>query len=547
MTPQEQCSANLRALALAQRLVAEKREPTPGERGALLAYTGFGSTEVRRHAMAADGSPLPALAALGLSAAALDSLRRSVLTSFYTPPDLCSAIWAALAHLGLGELRSPRVLEPSAGTGRFLDAASWGAPDADASGLDPRRVLAVEMDECAALVLRALHPAVDARCSPFEALDLPPAFDVVVGNVPFGSFRVADPRFPVRLCQPVHDYFVCRSVSLLRPGGVAALVTAKSTLDRLDSTTRRWLAERADLLAAYRLPQGAFGTTSACADVLFLQRLGPWSEGAVAAQDGNGAVGAGGGVGWRRQWSAVEYTAADWTGLGDLDFAGPSGFPARDRVSHYFLDHPDHVFGAWAQDRLSRDRPDAAVDARPGDPAPAEALRALVGRLPAGALLRDAGGEGRRAGGEDPALLRGGVGHSVDGLGDWRPADAQGFALVRLLRAVRRLCAAGAEGGEAARRALSLAYDAYRARYGRVRSASEKRHPLHAATRERWWPLVAALEERDGAKSAVFRAERSRGGSVGKPENAVDAFYRVLDARGAVRDLQEVADLLTAT
>ena len=534
MTGQEQCEVNLRAIALAQRLVAEKREPTPGERGALLAYTGFGSTDVRKHALSADGAPLPALRALGLDPVALDSLRRSVLTSFYTPPALCRALWAILAHLGLGELPAPRVLEPSAGTGRFLDAAPWVGDSS--GGLNPGRVLAVELDRCAALVLRALHPGVDARCQSFESLALPPVFDAVVGNVPFGSFRVADPRFPARLCQPIHDYFVCRSVSLLRPGGVAVLITAKSTLDRLDGAARRWLAERADLLAAYRLPQCAFGTTTACADVVVLHRLGPWSEGAVV-ESGAGARGgaeAGGAWGWRRYWSSIEGTESDWTGLGAVDFIGPGGFPARDEVSRHFIDNPDHALGAWVQDRMARDRPDASIGARPGDPDPADALRALVHRLPAGALLRQDPGEVARA-----------APRSSAGTGDWAPLDPQGFALTRVLRAVRRLCDSEGAAADGARRALSAAYDAYRARYGTVRAAADKRHPLHAATRERWWPLVAALESSDGAKSAVFRAERSRGGAAGRPENAVDAFYRVLDARGAVRDLQEVADLLT--
>ena len=560
MSPAEQCAANLAAVALAQRLVRERREPTPGERGALMAYTGFGDTQVRKHAMAADGRALPALEALGLGDAALDSLRRSVLTSFYTPPDLCAAVWAALLHLGLGELRAPRVLEPSAGTGRFLDAAPWYTPcehdesefeqythrwpeDPPASflrcrapscrgtrpprgshSLAPGRVVAVEIDECAALVLRALHPSVDARSSALEDLDLPPVFDVVVGNVPFGSFRVSDPRFPQRLCQPIHDYFVCRSASLLRPGGVAALVTSKSTLDRLDGAARRWLAERVDLLAAYRLPQGAFDGTSACADLLFLQRLGPWSDGALADEHG-----------WRRLWSAVEGTAADWTELDSVDFAGPGGFPARDRASRWLAERPDHVLGAWCQDRLSRDRPDASVCQRPGDPAPAEALRALAHRLPAGALLR-----GAEPAGAQPAGPRAAPAEP----GGWSPATPQEFALARLLRAVRRVCGAGPADGPQARRALSMAYDGYRAKYGAVGEAERKGHPLNAATRERWWPLVAGVETPDGAKGAVFREDRSRGGPVGRPETAADAFYRVLDERGSVTDLQEVADLL---
>lgn len=259
MTPRERYEANLRAL----RLLSELRDrPSEASDLTVLAeYEGWADGRVRAHGYDAAGVAKPELrAALELLGFPPESLvGAGGLSAYLTPAKLAeTAVAIAVAALG----RTPRtVLEPSAGTGRFISALS-------AFGVSEhlRKGVAVEPDPVFAEILRLRFDAAsgqrgwEIRSSALERSGLvAPAFDLVVGNAPFGDWGVVDETAPSdlrrrHLQSRVHDYFLCKSVSLLLPGGVVAMITHSSTMDRREQGVREWLLERAELVGAWRLP-----------------------------------------------------------------------------------------------------------------------------------------------------------------------------------------------------------------------------------------------------------------------------------------------------
>ncbi len=197
-----------------------------------------------------------------LDDAARDAALAATATSFYTPPWLAAALWESLAELGLPV--GARVLEPGCGHGAFLASAP------PALGL---RWTAVERDPTSAAIARLLHPGATVVTSALERLALPEAsFDLAVGNVPFSDTTIYDPTAPARFS--LHNYFLWRALRALRPGGIAALISSRFTLDAEGEATRVLLADEAELLGAIRLPRGALGEsgTEITADLLLLRR-----------------------------------------------------------------------------------------------------------------------------------------------------------------------------------------------------------------------------------------------------------------------------------
>ena len=534
MSASEKYEANLSAIRALRRIETEKREATETERAALSCYTGWGDTEVRRYAFRWDGRPsvgllralgveipadvdgeyvrLDSLAAPASVAAALRAMQHSTLNAHYTSVEIARAIWRALLRMGYGTLRAPRVLEPSAGTGVFL-----GTIPLDESDTIMDRVIAVELDAVTAAVCRALYPSADVRQGAFQdvALSLPPGtLDVVIGNVPFGDYAVADAEdgVPHACRKQIHDYFVCRAITLLRPGGVAALITSKGTLDKESPTVRKWIAQRARLLGAFRLPGDAFeenAGTSVTTDVLFFQRK---------IEDGDDAD---------AEWIEERREVA---------FMGYGSGESRAQVNAHFVAYPERVLGEWYHNKLAM-WPDAGVRRRVGDPPADELLSAAIAALPAGCLGPIPGGRKRSA-----AALRG----TLTTSGDLTPATAQEMALGRVLRTLRAMLAAHERGEDTSRlRALLRSvYGMYTSAYGSVRSAErDSRHPLHRYIDDRWWALIASLEDGSGRPSRVFEAPQTRQRSATAPQTAADALYQLLDEAGAFSP-QGIADRL---
>ncbi|WP_371722152.1 N-6 DNA methylase, partial [Neglectibacter sp. X4] len=193
-----------------------------------------------------------------------NSARESVLTAFYTPPEVIQGIYKVMERMGF---REGNILEPSCGIGNFIGMLP---PE-----MQQAKMYGVEIDTISAAIAQQLYQRTSIAAQPFEEANIPDSFfDAVVGNVPFGDFSVADKRYDKHHFL-IHDYFFAKSLDKLRPGGVMALVTSKGTMDKENSSVRKYIAQRADLLGAIRLPNNTFkgnAGTEVVSDILILQK-----------------------------------------------------------------------------------------------------------------------------------------------------------------------------------------------------------------------------------------------------------------------------------
>ncbi|MBK7901211.1 MAG: N-6 DNA methylase [Azonexus sp.] len=262
--------ANLVAIDTLQRIENENRAPAAEERQALQRYTGWGglpasfNLDTDEPAWAERARRLQDL----LLTEDYASARASVNNSHYTEIHVIEAMWQAIRGFGFS---GGRVLEPAAGIGHFI-----GAMPAELA--DRSSVTAIEIDRLSGRILQALYGAagVDARVAPFEKTPLPENwFDLVIGNVPFGKYQVADQSNRAYAHYSIHNYFLGRALDLVRPGGLVCLITSSHTLESRQETVRRYLASQAHLLGAIRLPKGAFAgiaATEVQTDILFLRK-----------------------------------------------------------------------------------------------------------------------------------------------------------------------------------------------------------------------------------------------------------------------------------
>jgi N12 class adenine-specific DNA methylase len=264
---------NIEAIRTLKAIEAESRAPTDGEKSLLVKYTGWG-------AMANAFRPYPppewvdTAAELRelLTEPEYESARASTPNAHYTSPAVIKGIWQAMQRFGLQP--GAQILEPSMGVGHFLGLM----PDELLPG---SRRTGVELDGITARIAKCLYPDSTVFAKGFEETALPDNFfDAVIGNIPFGNYPVFDPAYrstPV-LTRAIHDYFLAKSLDKVRPGGVMALITSRYTMDKQDSTIRRYLAGRADLIGAIRLPDTTFKAnagTEVTTDILFLQKRPP--------------------------------------------------------------------------------------------------------------------------------------------------------------------------------------------------------------------------------------------------------------------------------
>ena len=259
-TPGERFNNNVRAIRLLKRLEAEDRLATPEEQEVLARYVGWGGLADcfdERHSKYAE---LKALLTEEEYAAA----RESTLTAFYTPPVVIRSIYQALTNMGF---QTGNLLEPSCGIGNFIGMRPEALADS--------KIYGVELDGISGRIAQQLYQQSSIAVQGFEKTDLPDSFfDAAIGNVPFGSFKVIDKRYD-RYNFLIHDYFFARTLDKVRPGGVIAFVTSKGTMDKDTTTVRKYLAQRADLLGAIRLPNNTFkdaAGTDVTSDILFLQK-----------------------------------------------------------------------------------------------------------------------------------------------------------------------------------------------------------------------------------------------------------------------------------
>ena len=260
----ERFRRNIMAIQLLKKCQEENRFATPEEQIILSKYVGWGGLseafDENNSAWATEYLELSSV----LTPEEYASARESTLTAFYTPPEVITAIYKAMEQMGFKE---GNLLEPSCGIGNFIGML----PDA----MQDSKIYGVELDTISAGIAQQLYQKTTIAAQGFEETNLPDSFfDGVVGNVPFGDFKVSDKRYDKHKFL-IHDYFFAKSLDKLRPGGVMAFVTSKGTMDKETLAVRKYIAQRAELLGAIRLPNNTFkgnAGTEVVSDILILQK-----------------------------------------------------------------------------------------------------------------------------------------------------------------------------------------------------------------------------------------------------------------------------------
>ena len=316
-TPSEKYAANAAAIRTLKQIEAEERLATPEEQEILSRYVGWGGLADCFEETSPHYEELKSL----LDSEEYAAARASTLTAFYTPPVVIRGIYKALSQMGFTQ---GNILEPSCGTGNFL-----GLLPADMAG---SKAYGVELDSISGRIAGQLYQNASISVNGFETVQMPDSFfDVAVGNVPFGDFKVLDKRYDKHHWL-IHDYFFGKTLDKVRPGGIVAFITSKGTLDKENSAVRKYLAQRADLIGAIRLPDNTFkrnAGTEVTSDIIFLQK--------------------------RDHITDLEQ---DWVHL-DTDENGI-------RMNRYFVQHPEMILGDMVMES-TRFGPDSACKAREGE------------------------------------------------------------------------------------------------------------------------------------------------------------------------------------
>lgn len=261
-TPRERFRNNINAIKTLKTIESENRLATKDEQIILSKYVGWGglSDAFDENKWPDEYKELKAI----LTDEEYKKARESTLTSFYTPPIVIKSIYQALQNMGLDKAN---VLEPSCGIGNF-----FGLKPTELNNL---KFYGVELDDVSGRIAKELYQNANIKINGFEKTNLPDSFyDVAIGNVPFGTFKVNDPRYDKNNFL-IHDYFFAKTLDKVRPGGVIAFITSKGTLDKENPEVRKYIAQRADLLGAIRLPDNTFkdaAGTKVTSDIIFLQK-----------------------------------------------------------------------------------------------------------------------------------------------------------------------------------------------------------------------------------------------------------------------------------
>ena len=259
-TPLERFYHNIRAIQLLNKLDAESRLATPTEQRVLADYVGWGGLSE----FFKEDNPHYTELKNVLSDEEYASARESTLTAFYTPPVVIKAVYSALENM---HFQTGNVLEPSCGIGNFMGLVPESMYDTKFYGM--------ELDSISGRIAQQLYQKYSIAVQGFESTNLPDSFfDAAIGNVPFGQFKVPDKRYDKHNFL-IHDYFFARTLDKVRPGGVIAFITSKGTLDKENPNVRKYIAQRADLLGAIRLPNDTFKAaagTEVTSDIIFLQK-----------------------------------------------------------------------------------------------------------------------------------------------------------------------------------------------------------------------------------------------------------------------------------
>ena len=309
------CRANIEAIQLLKYLERNGFQASPEQQDKLSVYIGWGGIPEVFDENKPDWSKEYAELKALLTPEEYEAARGSTLNAHYTSPAVIRAIYEAVGNMGFD---GGRMLEPSMGVGNFFGLL----PESMANS----QLYGVELDSITGRIAKQLYPEASITVAGFETTNRPGFYDLAVGNVPFGQYQVHDPEYD-RLGFSIHNYFASKMLDQVRPGGIAAFVTSRYTLDAKDESVRRYLAERGELLGAIRLPNNAFRAnagTDVVSDIIFLQR---------------------------REAPATELP--EWVHVGTT----PEGFT----VNRYFIDHPEMVLGTPSAESTQYGRQDYTV------------------------------------------------------------------------------------------------------------------------------------------------------------------------------------------
>ena len=299
-SPREKFNNNVEAIRVLKKCEEENRFATPQEQEILSKYVGWGGLpqafDEKDYSWSNEYSILKNL----LDEKEYSQARESTLTAFYTPPVVIRSMYKALENMGL---KTGNILEPSCGVGNFIGML----PDS----LENCKLYGVELDSISGRIARQLYQKSTVAVQGYEDTNLPNSFfDVAVGNVPFGDFKVLDKKYDKHKFL-IHDYFFAKTLDKVRPGGVIAFITSKGTLDKENPSVRKYIAQRADLLGAIRLPNNTFKAnagTEVTSDIIFLQKR-----------------------------DSITDIEPDWVYLGEND----DGI----KMNQYFIDNPEMILG----------------------------------------------------------------------------------------------------------------------------------------------------------------------------------------------------------
>ena len=313
--PKQKFARNIEAIRTLFKLEEEHRGATAEEQQVLSQYVGWGGLadafDPDKSSWAKEYAELKGL----LSEEEYKAARGSVLNAYYTSPTVIRGIYNAVEHMGF---RSGNILEPSMGVGNFFGMLPESMADS--------RLYGVELDSITGRIAQKLYPEANIKVAGFETTDRRDFYDLVVGNVPFGNYKVNDKAYN-KLNFSIHNYFFAKAIDQVRPGGIVAFVTSRYTMDSKDSTARKHMAERADLLGAIRLPNNAFRAnagTDVVSDIIFLQKRD----------------------------RPIDHEP-DWVQLGKTE----DGFA----INQYFVDHSEMILGVLSTESTQYGREELTV------------------------------------------------------------------------------------------------------------------------------------------------------------------------------------------
>lgn len=299
-SPREKFNNNVEAIRVLKKCEEENRFATPQEQEILSKYVGWGGLPQAFDEKDSSWSNEYSILKNLLDEKEYSQARESTLTAFYTPPVVIRSMYKALENMGL---KTGNILEPSCGVGNFIGMLP--------NSLEDCKLYGVELDSISGRIARQLYQKSTVAVQGYEDTNLPNSFfDVAVGNVPFGDFKVLDKKYDKHKFL-IHDYFFAKTLDKVRPGGVIAFITSKGTLDKENPSVRKYIAQRADLLGAIRLPNNTFKAnagTEVTSDIIFLQKR-----------------------------DSITDIEPDWVYFGEND----DGI----KMNQYFIDNPEMILG----------------------------------------------------------------------------------------------------------------------------------------------------------------------------------------------------------